>query len=130
MRRDTKFSIDMIDLFGDEEVYDEEYEQKNQKCLKKTHSDIDIISIRRPAIKNPVTTSSIHIVYKMTTMQDRKSKLTQAIDKIITQNIEEADCNIHATKAINKLLIQEVGKDWKTYIEKQDRFKRSVILLL
>ncbi|CAJ0625553.1 3311_t:CDS:2 [Entrophospora sp. SA101] len=43
----------------------------------------------------------------MTTMQDRKSKLTQAIDKIITQNIEEADCNIHATKAINKLLIQE-----------------------
>ncbi|CAJ0880425.1 9265_t:CDS:2 [Entrophospora sp. SA101] len=92
--------------------------------------DIDIISIRRPAIKNPVTTSSIHIVYKMTTMQDRKSKLTQAIDKIITQNIEEADCNIHATKAINKLLIQEVGKDWKTYIEKQDRFKRSVILLL
>ncbi|CAJ0868605.1 300_t:CDS:2, partial [Entrophospora sp. SA101] len=46
-------------------------------------------------------------IYKMTTMQDRKSKLTQAIDKIITQNIEEADCNIHATKAINKLLIQE-----------------------
>ena len=57
----------------------------------------------------------------MTTMQDRKSKLTQAIDKIITQKIEEADCNIHATKAINKLLIQEIGKDWKTYIEKLDQ---------
>ena len=46
----------------------------------------------------------------MTTMQDRKSKLTQAIDKIITQKIEEADRNIKPNQAINKLLIQEIGK--------------------
>ena len=37
----------------------------------------------------------------MTTMQDRKSKLTQAIDKIITQKIEEADCNNKLDQAIN-----------------------------
>ena len=30
-------------------------------------------------------------------MQDHKSKLTQAIDKIIAQKIEEVDRNIHAT---------------------------------
>ncbi|CAG8785524.1 9343_t:CDS:1, partial [Gigaspora margarita] len=53
----------------------------------------------------------------MTTMQDRKSKLTQTIDKIITQKIEEADCNI---KPINKFLIREIGKGFKAYIEKLD----------
>ena len=53
----------------------------------------------------------------MTTMQDRKSVLTQTVDKIITQKIEEADCNI---KPINKFLIQEIGKGFKAYIEKLD----------
>ncbi|CAG8645001.1 4126_t:CDS:1, partial [Paraglomus brasilianum] len=56
----------------------------------------------------------------MTTMQDRKSMLTQTIDKIITQKIEEADCNIKPDQAINKLLIQEIGKGFKAYIEKLD----------
>ena len=51
----------------------------------------------------------------MTTMQDHKSMLTQTIDKIITQKIEEADCNI---KPINKLLIQEIGKGLKAYIQR------------
>ena len=54
-------------------------------------------------------------------MQDRKSKLTQAIDKIITQKIEEADRNIKPDQAINKLLIQEIGKGFKTYIEKLEQ---------
>ncbi|CAG8627549.1 34769_t:CDS:2 [Gigaspora margarita] len=57
----------------------------------------------------------------MTTMQDRKSMLTQTIDKIITQKIGEADCNIKLVQAINKLLIQEIGKGFKTYIEKLDQ---------
>ncbi|CAG8744810.1 9324_t:CDS:1, partial [Acaulospora colombiana] len=56
----------------------------------------------------------------MTTMQDHKSMLTQTIDKIITQKIEEADCNIKPDQAINKLLIQEIGKGFKAYIEKLD----------
>lgn len=46
----------------------------------------------------------------MTTTQDCKSRLTQTIDKIITQKIEEADCNIKPNQAINKLLIQEIGR--------------------
>ena len=50
-------------------------------------------------------------------MQDRKSVLTQTVDKTITQKIEEANCNI---KPINKLLIQEIGKGFKAYIEKLD----------
>ena len=54
-------------------------------------------------------------------MQDRKSMLTQTIDKIITQKIEEADCNIKPDQAINKLLIQEIGKGFKTYIEKLEQ---------
>ena len=54
-------------------------------------------------------------------MQDRKSMLTQTIDKIITQKIEEADCNFKPDQAINKLLIQEIGKGFKTYIEKLDQ---------
>ena len=57
----------------------------------------------------------------MTTTQERKSMLTQTIDKIITQKIEEADCNIKPDQAINKLLIQEIGKGFKTYIEKLDQ---------
>ena len=56
----------------------------------------------------------------MTTMQDHKSMLTQTIDKIITQKIEEADCNSKPDQAINKLLIQEIGKGFKAYIEKLD----------
>ncbi|CAG8471344.1 7499_t:CDS:2 [Ambispora leptoticha] len=40
----------------------------------------------------------------MTTIQDYKSKLTQAIDKIIMQKIEE-----------------EIGKGFKTYIEKLEQ---------
>ena len=51
-------------------------------------------------------------------MQDRKSMLTQTIDKIITQKIEEADCNIKPDQSINKL---EIGKGFKTYIEKLDQ---------
>ncbi|CAG8856779.1 41564_t:CDS:1, partial [Gigaspora margarita] len=47
----------------------------------------------------------------------RKSKLTQTIDKIIMQKIEEADCNI---KPINKFLIQDIGNSFKAYIEKLD----------
>ncbi|KAF0434158.1 hypothetical protein F8M41_004930 [Gigaspora margarita] len=54
-------------------------------------------------------------------MQDHKSMLTQTIDKIITQKIKEADCNIKPVQAINKLLIQEIGKGFKTYIEKLDQ---------
>ena len=50
-------------------------------------------------------------------MQDRKSMLTQTIDKIITQKIEEADCNIKPDQSINKL---EIGKGFKAYIEKLD----------
>ena len=53
-------------------------------------------------------------------MQDHKSMLTQTIDKIITQKIEEADCNFKPDQAINKLLIQEIGKGFKAYIEKLD----------
>ena len=56
-------------------------------------------------------------------MQDRKSKLTQAIDKIITQKIEEADCNNKLDQAINKLLIYKIGKGgFKTYIEKLEDY--------
>ncbi|CAG8502038.1 6193_t:CDS:2 [Diversispora eburnea] len=50
-------------------------------------------------------------------MQDHKSVLTQTVDKIITQKIEETDCNI---KPINKLLIQEIRTGFKAYIEKLD----------
>ena len=54
-------------------------------------------------------------------MQDRKSMLTQTIDKIITQMIEKVECNNKPDQAINKLLIQEFGKGFKTYIEKLDQ---------
>ena len=54
-------------------------------------------------------------------MQDRKSKLTQTIDKIITQMIEKVECNNKPDQAINKLSTQEFGKGFKTYIEKLDR---------
>jgi len=62
------------------------------------------------------------VIYKMTTMQDHKSKLTQAIDKIITRKIEEADRNIKSDQAINKFLIQKIGKGFKTYIEKLEDY--------
>ena len=55
-------------------------------------------------------------------MQDRKSKLTQAIDKIITRKIEEADHNIKPDQTINKFLIQKIGNGFKTYIEKLEDY--------
>jgi len=58
----------------------------------------------------------------MTTMQDHKSKLTQAIDKIITRKIEEADHNIKPDQTINKFLIQKIGNGFKTYIEKLEDY--------
>ena len=54
-------------------------------------------------------------------MQDHKSKLTQAIDKIITRKIEEADHNIKPDQTINKFLIQKIGNGFKTYIEKLEQ---------
>ncbi|KAF0420613.1 hypothetical protein F8M41_006928 [Gigaspora margarita] len=54
-------------------------------------------------------------------MQDCKSKLTQTIDKIITQMIKKVECNNKPDQAINKLLIQEIGKGFKTYIEKPEQ---------
>ena len=58
----------------------------------------------------------------MTTMQYHKSKLTQAIDKIITRKIEEADHNIKPDQTINKFLIQKIGNGFKTYIEKLEDY--------
>ena len=55
-------------------------------------------------------------------MQDHKSKLTQAIDKIITRKIEEADHNIKPDQTINKFLIQKIGNGFKTYIEKLEDY--------
>ncbi|CAG8761386.1 8756_t:CDS:1, partial [Acaulospora morrowiae] len=47
--------------------------------------------------------------------------LTQTIDKIIMQMIEKVECNNKPNQTINKLLIQEFGKGFKTYIEKPEQ---------